>query len=105
MLVATGGLRPQRGQAPYFDKPTARPARRCVRNGRRFHNGDGKDRSTNVPNLGEFLIYWLKEAIKANLAPAMYVNYDISVHQDITSALGIRWLDRLTIRADQNVDQ
>ena len=43
--------------------------------------------ATSVPKLGEFLVYWLEEVVKPNLAPATYVNYEMFVRRHITPVL------------------
>ncbi len=54
--------------------------------------------ATSVPKLGEFLVYWLEEAVRPNLAPATYVNYELFVRRHIAPRLGAQRLDRLTVR-------
>lgn len=54
--------------------------------------------ATSVPKLGEFLVYWLGEVVRPNLAPATYVNYELFVRLHIAPQLGARRLDRLSVR-------
>ncbi|MGH3921923.1 MAG: tyrosine-type recombinase/integrase, partial [Pseudonocardiaceae bacterium] len=54
--------------------------------------------ATSVPKLGEFLVYWLEEVVRPNLAPATYVNYELFVRLHIAPRLGARRLDRLNVR-------
>ena len=54
--------------------------------------------ATSVPKLGEFLVYWLDEVVRPNLAPATYVNYELFVRLHIAPRLGARRLDRLNVR-------
>jgi integrase len=54
--------------------------------------------ATSVPKLGEFLVYWLEEVVKPNLAPATYVNYELFVRRHIAPRLGNHHLDRLSVR-------
>ena len=54
--------------------------------------------ATSVSQLGEFLVYWLEEVVKPNLAPATYVNYEMFTRRHIVPLLGTRRLDRLTVR-------
>ena len=54
--------------------------------------------ATSVPKLGEFLVYWLEEVVRPNLAPATYVNYELFVRLHIVPRLGARRLDRLNVR-------
>ncbi len=54
--------------------------------------------ATSVPKLGEFLVYWLEEVVRPNLAPATYVNYELFVRLHIAPRLGDRRLDRLSVR-------
>jgi site-specific recombinase XerC len=54
--------------------------------------------ATSVPKLGEFLVYWLEEVVRPNLAPATYVNYELFVRRHIAPRLGAHRLDRLSVR-------
>jgi integrase len=54
--------------------------------------------ATSVTKLGEFLVYWLEEVVKPNLAPATYVNYELFVRRHIAPRLGSHRLDRLSVR-------
>ncbi|MCA1703729.1 MAG: site-specific integrase [Actinobacteria bacterium] len=54
--------------------------------------------ATSVPKLGEFLVYWLNEVVRPNLAPATYINYELFVRLHIIPGLGAKRLDRLSVR-------
>jgi integrase len=54
--------------------------------------------ATNVPQLGEFLAYWLDEVVKPNLAPLTHATYETFVRLYITPGIGTKRLDRLQVR-------
>jgi integrase len=54
--------------------------------------------ATSTPKLGEFLVYWLEEVVRPNLAPATYINYELFVRLHIAPPLGAQRLDRLGVR-------
>jgi hypothetical protein len=54
--------------------------------------------ATCVPQLGEFLAYWLNEVVKSNLAPLTHATYETFVRLYITPGIGTNRLDRLQVR-------
>ncbi|WP_320777908.1 site-specific integrase [Streptomyces sp. CRN 30] len=54
--------------------------------------------ATRHPTVGAFLAYWLGSVVKPNLAPLSYVSYEGSVRLYIVPHLGLKRLDRLTVR-------
>jgi integrase len=54
--------------------------------------------ATSMPQLGKFLIYWLDEVVKPNLAPLTYSTYETFVRIYITPGIGAKRLDRLQVR-------
>ncbi len=54
--------------------------------------------ATSVPRISEFLVYWLDEVVKPNLAPLTYATYETLVRLYITPGIGTKRLDRLQVR-------
>jgi hypothetical protein len=54
--------------------------------------------ATCVPQLSEFLTYWLDEVVKPNLAPLTHATYETFVRLYITPGIGAKRLDRLQVR-------
>jgi integrase len=54
--------------------------------------------ASDVPNLAEFLHYWLREIVKPNLAPKTCENYELFSRLHIIPHLGAKRLDRLQVR-------
>jgi integrase len=54
--------------------------------------------ATCVPQLGEFLTYWLDEVVKPNLAPLTHATYETFVRVYIIPGIGTKRLDRLQVR-------
>jgi integrase len=54
--------------------------------------------ATRHRTLAAFLMYWLNEIVKPNLAPLTYVSYEGSVRLYINPHLGAKRIDKLTVR-------
>jgi integrase len=54
--------------------------------------------ASNVPRVGEFLDYWLREIVRPHLAPKTYEQYEMFSRLHITPYLGTKRLDKLTAR-------
>jgi hypothetical protein len=54
--------------------------------------------SSDVPKLGEFLSYWLKEIVQPNLAPKTYQTYELFVRLHIVPHLGHKRIDQLQVK-------
>jgi len=54
--------------------------------------------SSDVPKVGEYLLYWLKEIVQPNLAPKTYQTYELFVRLHIDPYLGHKRLDRLQVK-------
>lgn len=57
--------------------------------------------ATNTPTLEVFLLGWLKDVVRPNLAPTTVKNYEMFTRLYILPDLGKRRLDRLTVREVQ----
>ena len=54
--------------------------------------------SSDVPKLGDFLSYWLKEIVQPNLAPKTYQTYELFVRLHIVPHLGHKRIDQLQVK-------
>ena len=54
--------------------------------------------SSDVPKLGDFLSYWLKEIVQPNLAPKTYQTYERFVRLHIVPHLGHKRIDQLQVK-------
>jgi integrase len=54
--------------------------------------------ASNVPKVGEFLTYWLREIVQPNLAPKTYESYEMFARLHISPYLGGKRLDKLSAR-------
>ena len=54
--------------------------------------------SSDVPKLGDFLSYWLKEIVQPNLAPKTYQTYELFARLHIDPYLGHKRLDKLQVK-------
>ncbi len=54
--------------------------------------------ATKVPNLGEYIGYWLREIVAPNLAPGTYVTYEVICRHYLVPGLGAKRIDRLQTR-------
>jgi len=54
--------------------------------------------SSDVPKLGDFLSYWLREIVQPNLAPKTYQTYELFVRLHIDPYLGHKRLDKLQVK-------
>ena len=54
--------------------------------------------SSDVPKLGDFLAYWLKEIVQPNLAPKTYQTYELFARLHIDPYLGHKRLDKLQVK-------
>ena len=54
--------------------------------------------SSDVPKLGDFLSYWLKEIVQPNLAPKTYQKYELFARLHIVPYLGHKRLDKLQVK-------
>ena len=60
----------------------------------------GKPRAgqLRVPELGEFLSYWLKDIVEPNLAPKTYEKYEMFSRLHIIPYLGTKRLDKIQVK-------
>jgi integrase len=54
--------------------------------------------STNVPTVGQYMTYWLREVVKPNLAPKTYERYEAFTRLHIVPYIGTKRLDKLQVR-------
>ena len=54
--------------------------------------------SSDVPKLGDFLSYWLKNIVQPNLAPKTYQTYELFVRLHIVPHLGQKRIDQLQVK-------
>jgi Phage integrase, N-terminal SAM-like domain len=54
--------------------------------------------SSDVPKLGDFLSYWLKDIVQPNLAPKTYQTYELFVRLHIVPHLGQERIDQLQVK-------
>ena len=54
--------------------------------------------STNVPTIGQYADYWLREVVKPNLAPKTYEKYETFTRLHIVPYLGTKRLDKLQVK-------
>ena len=61
--------------------------------------------SSDVPELGDFLSYWLREIVQPNLAPKTYEKYELFVRLHIVPHLGHKRLDQAPGQGHPAMDQ
>ena len=54
--------------------------------------------SSDVPKLGDFLSYWLKDIVQPNLAPKTYQTYELFVGFYIVPSLGQKRINQLQVK-------
>src|SRR5262245_19756720 len=53
---------------------------------------------TKVPTLAEYIVYWLREVVRPNLAPGSYITYEALTRRHIVPGLGAKRVDKLQVR-------